>query len=194
MYKNFFKRFLDIIIALLAFPIFLLIYIPIAILIKLEDGGPVLYSAERLGRNMVPYKMFKFRSMKVNAPDIRLSDGSTFSSKDDPRVTKIGKKLRESSLDEIPQLLNVLKGDMSIIGPRPDVKSDEPYPEEFRSFLSVRPGITGYNQAYYRNETDRWEKMKNDKYYVDQISLWMDVKIFFQTIAVVVRKEGMYRK
>jgi lipopolysaccharide/colanic/teichoic acid biosynthesis glycosyltransferase len=132
--------------------------------------------------------------MKINAPDIRLSDGSTFSSKTDPRVTKIGKVLRETSLDEIPQILNVLIGDMSIIGPRPDVSSDEEYPEEYRSFLSIKPGITGFNQAYFRNETNRLEKMKNDKYYADNISFIMDVKVFFKTIAVVLQRKNMYRE
>lgn len=193
MYKIFFKRLFDIIFSLIALPFFLLLYIPVAILIKLEDGGPVLYCANRLGKNKVPFKMFKFRSMKVNAPDIRLADGSTFSSNDDSRVTKIGKKLRESSLDEIPQMLNVLLGDMSVIGPRPDVASDEEYPEEFKSFFSIRPGVTGFNQAYFRNETNRWEKMKNDKYYADNLSLWMDIKVFFKTISVVIKRENMYR-
>lgn len=193
IYKSFFKRPLDILIALIALPFFLILFIPIAIIIKLNDGGPILYCAERLGKNMVPFMMFKFRSMKVNAPDIRLSDGSTFSSKTDSRVTKIGKILRETSLDEIPQILNVLLGHMSIIGPRPDVKSDEPYPEEYRSFLSIRPGITGYNQAYFRNETNRLEKMKNDKYYADHLSFLMDCKVFFKTIAVVIQRKNTYR-
>ena len=175
MYKKVFKRIFDLSIALLTLPFFLLIFIPVAILIKIEDGGPVLYTAERLGRNKVPFRMFKFRSMKVNAPDIRLADGSTFNSKDDARVTRIGKVLRESSIDEIPQLLNVLKGDMSLIGPRPDVSSNEEYPEQYKSFLTAKPGITGYNQAYFRNETNRMEKMKNDKYYADRISFLLDL-------------------
>jgi undecaprenyl phosphate N,N'-diacetylbacillosamine 1-phosphate transferase len=194
IYKFFFKRLLDILISFISLPFFLILYIPIAIIIKLEDGGPILYTAQRLGKNMVPFMMFKFRSMKVNAPDIRLSDGSTFSSKTDSRVTKIGKVLRETSLDEIPQILNVLIGDMSIIGPRPDMISDEEYPEEYRSFLSIKPGITGFNQAYFRNETNRLEKMKNDKYYVDNISFTMDVKVFFKTIAVVLQRKNMYRE
>lgn len=194
MYKVFFKRVLDILIALLFLPFFLILFIPVAILIKLEDWGPVLYTAERLGKNKVPFKMYKFRSMSVNAPDIRLADGSTFNGKDDPRVTKIGKFLRESSIDEIPQLLNVLIGDMSVIGPRPDVHSDEEYPNEYKAFLEVKPGITGYNQAYYRNETNRLEKMKNDKYYADHISFLFDIRIFFKTIAVVLKREKMYKE
>lgn len=193
MYKNIFKRLFDIIFSLATLPFFLLIYIPVAILIKIEDGGPVLYAAERLGKDKVPFRMFKFRSMKVNAPDIRLPDGSTFNSKDDPRVTRIGKVLRESSVDEIPQMLNVLLGEMSIVGPRPDVSSDAEYPEEYKDFLTVKPGITGFNQAYFRNETNRMEKMKNDKYYVDHLSFFMDIRILIKTVAVVIKKEGMYK-
>lgn len=194
MYKKYFKRILDVFLALLILPLFLLVFIPVAILILLEDGGSVLYTATRLGRNQVPFKMYKFRSMKVNAPDIRLADGSTFNGKDDPRVTKIGRILRETSIDEIPQLFNVFLGHMSVIGPRPDMNSDEPYPEEYKSFLEARPGITGYNQAYYRNETNRLEKMKNDKYYVDHISFALDVRIFIQTIRVVIKRENLYKK
>ncbi len=194
MYNFFFKRFFDIFFSIIAIPFFLLICFPIAILIIIEDAGPVFYTAERLGKNNVTFKMFKFRSMKVNAPDIRLSDGSTFNSKDDPRVTKIGKFIREYSIDEIPQILNVFRGDMSIIGPRPDVKSNENYYEEFITFLSVKPGITGYNQAYFRNESKRLEKIKNDKYYADNISFIFDLKIFFKTIFMVINKEGIYNK
>ena len=193
-YKFFFKRLLDILISLIALPFYLILYIPIGIIIKLEDGGPILYTSQRMGKDMVPFMMYKFRSMKVNAPDIRLLDGSTFSSKTDSRVTKIGKVLRETSLDEIPQILNVLVGDMSIIGPRPDVSSDEEYPEEYCSIFSIKPGITGFNQAYFRNETNRIEKIKNDKYYLDNISFTMDVKVFFKTIAVVLQRKGMYRE
>lgn len=193
MYKKLIKRLLDFLISLMALPFFLLIFIVIAVLIKIDDGGPVFYTAERLGAKKIPFRMFKFRSMKLNAPDIRLTDGSTFNSKDDPRVTKIGKVLRESSIDEIPQILNILLGDMSIVGPRPDVISNEEYPEEYISFLSVKPGITGYNQAFFRNESKRLEKMKNDKYYADNISFLMDLRILLKTISAVVNKEGMYR-
>jgi lipopolysaccharide/colanic/teichoic acid biosynthesis glycosyltransferase len=169
-------------------------YTLIGILIKIEDHGPILYVSDRLGKNKVIFKMYKFRTMKVNSPDIRLDDGSTYNSKDDIRVTKIGKKLRESSIDEIPQILNILIGEMSVIGPRPDVESKENYPEEYKSFFNVKPGMTGYNQAYFRNETNRLEKMKNDKFYADNISFKMDLFIMFKTISVVFKRKGLYKK
>ena len=193
MYKLIFKRFLDIVISIFLFPFFLMFLIPVSILILVEDRGAIFYLAERIGKNKVPFKMIKFRSMKVNSPDIRLSDGSTYNSKKDSRVTKIGKIIRELSIDELPQILNVLIGDMSLIGPRPDVFSQEEYPEEYISFLNVKPGITGYNQAYFRNETNRLEKMKNDKYYADNISFLMDLKILANTVSVVVNRKGTYK-
>lgn len=193
MYKLIVKRFLDIVISIFLFPFFLMFLIPVSILILVEDRGAIFYLAERIGKNKVPFKMIKFRSMKVNSPDIRLSDGSTYNSKKDSRVTKIGKIIRELSIDELPQILNVLIGDMSLIGPRPDVFSQEEYPEEYISFLNVKPGITGYNQAYFRNETNRLEKMKNDKYYADNISFLMDLKILAKTVSVVVNRKGTYK-
>ena len=130
--------------------------------------------------------------MKVNAPDIRLKDGSTYNGDDDPRVTKLGRFLRKTSLDEIPQILNVLKGDMSWIGPRPDpLDWLDKYKEEERVFLNVRPGITGYNQAYYRNSADAQEKIDNDVYYAKHISFALDVKIIFKTIKTVLFHENV---
>ena len=138
--------------------------------------------------------MYKFRSMKVNAPDIRLADGSTYNGKDDPRVTKVGRFIRETSIDELPQIFNILLGQMSFIGPRPDPPDwMERYPEESLRFLNVKPGITGYSQAYYRNSADSMEKIWNDVYYADNISLALDIKIIFKTIAVVFKRENIYR-
>lgn len=193
IYRNYLKRIFDLIVALMGLPFFILVYLPVFILIKIEDGDSVFYSAERIGRNKMSFKMYKFRSMKINAPDIRLNDGSTYNGKDDPRVTRIGKFLRESSIDEVPQLLNVLKGDMSIIGPRPDVPSKEIYPEEFDRISELKPGITGYNQAYFRNESSRLGKMTNDLYYSDHVSFLFDVKIFFKTFLVVFDRNKTYR-
>lgn len=154
----------------------------------------MLYSGERIGRNGKLFKMYKFRSMKVNAPDIRLTDGSTYNGKDDPRVTKTGRFLRETSIDEIPQLLNVLRGEMSFIGPRPDPPDWlDKYPDELRVFLKARPGITGYSQAYYRNSDDSYGKMVHDAYYAQHITFWMDVKIFFKTIQTVLKHDNIYR-
>jgi lipopolysaccharide/colanic/teichoic acid biosynthesis glycosyltransferase len=132
--------------------------------------------------------------MKVDSPDIRLADGSTFNSNTDTRVTKVGKFLRETSLDETPQIINVLVGKMSIIGPRPDVISEQSYSEEYKLILSFRPGITGYNQAYFRNETNRSEKIKNDVFYVKNLSFYLDVKIIFKTVIIVLQRKKMYRE
>lgn len=194
MYRHFFKRLFDLMLAILCLPFLGLVYIIIAPIIYLEDRGPVFYNGKRIGRNGKLFKMHKFRSMKVNAPDIRLPDGSTYNGKDDPRVTKIGRFLRETSLDEIPQILNILKGEMSLIGPRPDPPDwIDKYPEEHRVFLTARPGITGYSQAYYRNSEDSYEKIAHDAYYAQNITFWMDVKIFFKTIQTVLKHDNIYR-
>ena len=193
MYKLFIKRLLDIVLCLIAFPIFILIYIPIAILIKVEDDGPIFYSGERIGKDNRIFKMHKFRSMKVNAPNILNKDGSTFNSKDDPRVTKIGKFIRETSLDETPQILNVLKGDMSIIGPRASLADALPtYKNDEKDKMLVKPGITGYTQAYYRNGLIVREKRLKDAWYANNVSFVLDVKIFFKTIETVFNREGIY--
>lgn len=193
MYKRFVKRLIDVLVSLVGLPFFILIFLVFAPLIYFSDKGPVFYNAARLGYKGKIYKMYKFRSMKVNAPDLRNKDGSTFNSEDDPRVTNIGKFLRKSSIDEIPQLLNVLKGDMSLIGPRPNLPSVayEELPEIERRRLGVRPGITGYNQAYYRNSVSSDEKFKNDVFYVDNISFGLDVKILLKTILTVIKRENI---
>ena len=126
IYQKYIKRAIDLTLSFLILPFALLIMIPIAIAVKISDGGPVIYRSKRLGIGFKEFDMLKFRSMKVGAPDIRNSDGSTYNSENDERVTKVGKFLRETSLDEIPQLFNILKGDMSIIGPRAgDVESKD---------------------------------------------------------------------
>lgn len=191
MYRHFFKRVFDFLIALCALPFFCIIYIVLVPFYFFMDRGPMFYSGMRLGRYGKPFPMHKFRSMKVNAPDIRLKDGSTYNGDDDPRVTKLGRFLRKTSLDEIPQILNVLKGDMSWIGPRPDpLDWMDKYKEE-RVLLNVRPGITGYNQAYYRNSANAQEKINNDVYYAKHISFALDVKIIFKTIKTVLFRENV---
>ena len=193
MYKHFLKRLLDIVFSLLVFPLFGLILIPVAIAIKLDDGGPVFYKSARVGKGFQKFNMLKFRSMKVNAPDLRNVDGGTYNSANDSRVTKIGKFLRETSLDEIPQILNIIKGDMSIIGPRPgDVESKDTYAEDEKDKLLIRPGITGYTQAYYRNNLGVREKRLYDAWYAHNVSLLLDVKIFFKTISTVLKRENIY--
>ena len=185
MYRRFIKRILDCFFALMLFPFWLVVLVVLAPLIHLEDGGPVFYNAPRLGKNGNVFTMYKFRSMKTDAPDIRNADGSTFTSDDDPRLTRVGRWIRKTSLDETPQLLNVIKGDMSFVGPRPDKGN------EVRK-LEVRPGITGYNQAYYRNAIEWKERIRNDVYYVDHMSFWFDTKILMRTVLSVLRQDNIY--
>ena len=192
MYAHFFKRVFDLVIGLVALPFVLILIFLIGPFIFFEDRGPVFYRAQRIAKGGKPFNMLKFRSMKVNAPDIRLADGSTYNGADDPRVTKVGRFLRKTSLDEIPQFLNVLIGQMSLIGIRPDpLDWLERYDEHERVILTVKPGITGYNQAYYRNGADGEMKLKNDVYYAEHISFWLDVKIFFKTIRTVLFRENI---
>ena len=194
MYKKFFKRLIDLLFCLIGLPFFLVAFIIFAPIIYFTDKGPVFYNAKRIGKDGKLFKMYKFRSMYVNAPDIRLSDGSTYNGEDDPRVTPIGRFMRKTSIDELPQFLNVLLGHMSIIGPRPDPPDWlDKYPEDIKVFLTVRPGITGYSQAYFRNSADGEEKMKNDTYYAKNCTFWMDIKVFFKTIMVVLKHENTYK-
>ncbi len=193
MYK-WIKRGLDFIFALLLLPVFLLSIIVVGIAIKLEDHGPVFYMTKRIGKHGRIFKMVKFRSMKVDAPDIRLEDGSTYNTSDDSRVTKIGKFIRRTSIDEIPQIVNILRGEMSFIGPRPDSAMWlSHYAEEERKILTVLPGITGYNQAVNRNAVSTKEKIKNDIYYVDHMSFVFDMKILLMTIKNVLISKNVYR-
>lgn len=196
MYKNYLKRTFDIVTALVLLPFFMVILIIVAPLIYLEDKGAVFYNAPRLGKGGRVFTMFKFRTMKMNAPDMRNPDNSTYSAKDDPRVTKSGKVLRKLSIDELPQLINVLKGDMSIIGPRPHLagKSTSSFDKNRLKCITVRPGITGYNQAFFRNAVSKEEKIENDVYYVDHLSLGMDIKIIFKTFLTVIKAENIYSR
>ena len=194
MYKKFFKRLFDLLVCLVGLPVFALAFVVLAPIVHFTDKGPVFYNAERIGKDGKLFKMYKFRSMYVNAPDIRLADGSTYNGEDDPRVTPIGRFMRKTSLDELPQFINVFNGTMSLIGPRPDPPDWlERYPEDVLEFLTVRPGITGYSQAYYRNGVDSVEKMYQDAQYARECSLWLDVKILFKTVAVVLKHENVYR-
>lgn len=193
MYEKYFKRLFDLVVSVFIFPIFILIYVFVGILIKIEDGGKILFKGQRLGKNLKIYNIYKFRSMKENAVDLRNEDGSTYNSEHDERVTKIGKILRKTSIDEIPQILNVVKGDMSFIGPRPSPTGNiDKYPKEYLEKFKVRPGITGYNQAYFRNNISIEEKQKNDLAYVKNISFRLDLKIILRTIKTVIKKENIY--
>lgn len=193
MYKKYIKRNIDIFFAFVSLPVLLVVFIFVAPFIVLTDKGSIFYNAKRIGKDGKLFKMYKFRSMTIDAPDIRLPDGSTYNAVDDQRVTKVGKFLRETSPDELPQIINILKGDMSLIGPRPDPPDWlDRYSEDVRIFLTVRPGITGYSQAYYRNSIDSEEKMKNDVYYAQNCSFTLDSKILLKTAVVVLKKENTY--
>lgn len=192
MYVHFIKRVFDLIAVLCTFPFVIIAICIIGPIIYLEDKGPIFYKAQRIAKGGKEFNMLKFRSMKVNAPDIRLADGSTYNGVDDPRVTRIGKFMRKTSIDEIPQFLNILTGDMSLIGIRPDpIDWLEVYNEHEKVILTVKPGITGYNQAYYRNSADGALKLKNDVYYAEHISFWLDCKIILRTIKTVLLHENV---
>ena len=196
MYKKIGKRLLDILISVLAMPFIGIAILFFAPIIYFEDKGPIFYNADRLGKKGRIFKMFKLRSMKVNAPNLVTKDGQTFNSANDPRVTKIGRILRKMSIDELPQFMNVLIGDMSIIGPRAHLtthyKGYDTLDEVRKKRLEVRPGITGYNQAYFRNSVTSEEKLKNDCYYVDHLTFALDVKIFFKTIISVLKHDNVF--
>lgn len=194
MYKHFFKRLIDILLSLIAAPFVLLVIILMAPFIFFEDKGPVFYNATRRGKNGKNFKMFKLRSMYVNSPNLQNSDGSTFNSDKDPRVTRIGRFMRKTSVDELPQIFNVLFGHMSFIGPRPTLARIpyEELPELNKRRLKVRPGITGYAQAYYRNSITQQEKFEYDAYYAENVTFLMDVKILFKTVFSVLKQENIY--
>ncbi|WP_311537568.1 sugar transferase [uncultured Anaerococcus sp.] len=196
IYRKYIKRLIDLIFAILALPFVLIICFIFGILIYIEDQGDIFYIAKRRGINGSIFGMYKLRSMKMNAPDIRNEDNSTFSSSNDPRVTKIGRIMRKTSVDELPQIFNILKGDMSWIGPRPNNPSKvyENMTKIEKKRLSIRPGVTGYSQAYFRNSINQDEKLLKDVFYVDNLSLILDIKIIIQTVKSVILQKNINTK
>ena len=198
----FIKRCIDIILSLLGLIILSPVFLLIAILIKKEDHGNVFYKHKRIGHMNKDIYIYKFRSMtnKYKTFDEfyqTLSDeqkqewDENFKLENDPRITKIGNFLRKTSLDELPQIINILKGDMSVIGPRPVVNDEiEKYGNQKAKFLSVKPGLTGYWAANGRSATTYEDRIKLELYYIDHCSLLLDIKIFFKTILSVLKKEG----
>lgn len=196
------KRILDFILSLFAIIVLSPIYVVIAVLIRKEDGGPVLYKHTRIGKNGKKFGVYKFRSMTTKYKTFdefyqTLSDeqkkewNENYKLSNDPRVTKIGNFLRKTSLDELPQIFNILKGEMSIIGPRPIINEElEKYKENKSKLLSVLPGLTGYWAANGRSDTTYEQRMEMELYYIDHISFLLDIKIFFKTIISVLKKEG----
>lgn len=186
-YKNYGKRALGFIISAIAFILLFPILLLVAIMIKMDSKGPVIFKQERLGVNGVPFKIYKFRSMCVGAEK---QGSGVYSYKGDSRITKVGKVIRATSIDELPQLWNILKGDMALIGPRPALTYHpwpyEQYDEQQKHMFDVRPGITGWAQVNGRKEVPWPERIKLNVYYVEHISFWLDVKILFMTVFKVV--------
>lgn len=193
------KRIMDIILSSIAlivlFPVFLLI----GIAIKIDSRGSVFFAHKRIGKNGKPIYIYKFRTMLPNAEEMIQNFNEeqmkefkeNYKLKNDPRITKVGKILRKTSLDELPQIVNILKGDLSIIGPRPVIEEElELYGNRKNKFLSVTPGLTGYCQANGRSTTTYEERINMELYYIDNRCWWLDIKIFFKTIVSVFNEEG----
>jgi undecaprenyl phosphate N,N'-diacetylbacillosamine 1-phosphate transferase len=192
-YLRIVKRLIDIILSLLALFLFLPLFLFIALLIKLDSKGPALFRQTRVGKDGKPFTCYKFRTMYVNAPDIRNPDGSTFNAENDPRLTRVGRFLRKTTLDELPQFINVLKGDMSIVGPRPDLPDQVRfYSERHKKRLLVKPGMTGWAWIHGRNSIP-WQLRRDlDVEYVENYSLWLDFYILLRTIPMVLLAKGVY--
>lgn len=197
---RFFKRLGDIILSLLAlFPVVLILTI-VALFIKLDDGGPVFFTQTRVGKNGKPFKIFKVRSMRTDAekilPNLRKYNqvsGPMFKMKDDPRITRVGRFIRKYSIDELPQLINVLKGDMSLVGPRPGLPIEvKEYTDYAKQRLYVLPGCTGLWQATDRSNTDFDGMINLDLHYIQNASIWLDLKIIFLTFKVMIVPNGAY--
>lgn len=193
------KRVIDVILASVALILLSPLFVIIAIAIKIDSKGPVFFAHKRIGKNGKIIKLYKFRSMVINAeeliksftPEQMREYKENYKLTNDPRITKVGKFLRKTSLDELPQLINIINGDLSIIGPRPVVADElEKYGVNKDKFLSVTPGLTGYWAANGRSNTTYEQRMKMELYYIDNLSLKMDIKVFFKTILSVLKKEG----
>ena len=193
------KRVIDVILASVALILLSPLFAIIAIAIKIDSKGPVFFAHKRIGKNGKIIKLYKFRSMVINAeeliksftPEQMREYKENYKLTNDPRITKVGKFLRKTSLDELPQLINIINGDLSIIGPRPVVADElEKYGVNKDKFLSVTPGLTGYWAANGRSNTTYEQRMEMELYYIDNLSLKMDIKGFFKTILSVVKKEG----
>lgn len=196
---NFFKRSFDIISASIGILFLLPLFIVLAIMVKLDSKGPIFFSHKRIGKNGKIIGIYKFRSMVSNSEEIfknfteeqKKEFEKNFKLDDDPRITKIGGFLRKTSLDELPQLLNIIKGDMSVVGPRPIVRAEvEKYGVCADKLFSVKPGLTGFWQANGRSDTTYEERVQMDMYYIDNRSFLLDIRIILKTVISVIRKEG----
>ena len=198
-----FKRVFDVCFALFLFPFLFPIMVAIAVFIKLDSKGPIFFLHKRVGKKGKLFNCYKFRTMVANAEDLLdevLKDNEAhqewkkdFKLRDDPRITRMGKILRKFSLDELPQILNVINGDMSFVGPRPIVREEvRKYGRDFEYYQSVRPGITGMWQINGRNDTDYAKRVRLDKKYILEKTILLDLKIIFKTLPVVLSRRGAY--
>ena len=187
------KRAIDVVASSLALVVLLPLAALVCVAVRLGSPGPVLFRQKRLGKGGVPFTLYKFRTMRDGVPMVRNADGSAFVGAGDPRLTRAGRFLRDSTLDEIPQLLNVLKGDMSLVGPRPDlVEQLELYDDLMRRKLEVRPGMASLSLARGRNSLAWRRRAELDVYYVDHRSLLLDAKIFLMAFLMVLLRRGIY--
>jgi len=194
------KRAIDILGSLIGCMLLCLVYPFVGLAIRLESKGPVIFRQERVGRNGRIFRVYKFRTMVDNAEELakkiqknKKKSKEFIQCDNDPRVTKVGRFLRKYSIDELPQMINVLKGDMSLIGPRPFIVEESRLCGDINEIrLSIRPGLTGYAQVHGRNDLTLEERMEKDIFYVQNMSMLLDLKIFLKTIVVVFKKEGAY--
>jgi len=192
------KRFMDILLSIIGILILLPVYAIISIAIKVNSKGPAIFKQVRIGKNHKPFTIYKFRTMVVNAEQKRELEidpekigDFVFQSRSDDRITKVGSFLRRTSLDELPQLFNVLIGNMSLIGPRPEIPDVVKfYPKEYEQRLLVSPGITGLAQISGRGEIELAKTIEYDLTYIKEFSIWNDIKILFKTFFSVLKKEG----
>lgn len=195
MYKKYVKRLLDIAISLPAVVVLCIPMLLVAVFIKLDSKGPVFFRQQRLGKDGEVFEMLKFRSMYINS---EFTGSGVYSDDNDVRVTKIGKFLRKTSIDELPQLINILRGDMSLIGPRPPLTYHpwplEEYTDEQRRMFEIRPGITGWAQINGRKDVEWHRRIELNVWYVDNVSFLLDLKIFFITILKVLRNDDNENK
>lgn len=190
---------MDIVLSILALVVLSPVFLLISVMIKLDSKGKVIFKHKRIGKNGKEIYIYKFRTMVENAEDMiqnfteeqKKEFQENYKLADDPRITKVGKLLRKTSLDELPQLINILQGDLSIIGPRPIVREElKKYGERQEEFLSITPGLTGYWAANGRSCVDYAQRMEMEMYYVRNVSFKLDVKIFFQTVKSVATRRG----
>ncbi|MDV6379952.1 sugar transferase [Pediococcus pentosaceus] len=197
---RFFKRMLDIVASVIGLIVLSPVFLIVSLAIKAEDRGPIFYSQVRLGKGQRPFKMYKFRSMIVDA-DKKLEkllkqnevEGAMFKMKEDPRITRVGRFIRKHSLDELPQLWNVLVGDMSLVGPRPPLEREVvDYSEYDKQRLIVKPGCTGFWQVTARNDVDFEGMVRLDLEYIKRSSILFDIGILFRTVTIVFKPNGAY--